>query len=113
MTSEADALCEVVITAPDAAWLQEFTRDLVADGLAASVHQTEILTTYTWKGAQVTTMEARASLRTRRSCFDEIARRTQRDHPYEVPSVVATPITRASPGYGAWILKNTESSRQR
>jgi hypothetical protein len=38
MPPPADEVCEVIITAPDPAWLVEFTRRLVTDRLCASGH---------------------------------------------------------------------------
>ena len=48
MTEE---ICELVVTAPDADWLIEFTRRLVVERLAASVHNlTPIRSIYEWEG---------------------------------------------------------------
>jgi periplasmic divalent cation tolerance protein len=96
-------LCEVVITAPDATWLAEFTRQLILDGLGASCHQWEIMTTYGWDGEVRSHTEWRAAIRTRVSCVNAIKARTQRDHPYEVPSVVALPIVQSSEDYARWV----------
>jgi periplasmic divalent cation tolerance protein len=37
----------------------------------------------------------------------QIVDRTKREHPYEVPSVVAVPIIEGGPDYIAWILDET------
>jgi periplasmic divalent cation tolerance protein len=46
-------------------------------------------------------------LRTRRSLLPQIIERTKRDHPFEVPSVVAVPIIDGGPDYLRWILDET------
>jgi periplasmic divalent cation tolerance protein len=105
---DAEQLCEVVITAPDAGWLLEFCRTLVQDRLAAAAHQVERITcVYRWEGAVHLTGEARCMIRTRRSLVPAIVDRTHEQHQYELPSVVAFPIVAANPGYVAWVLENT------
>ena len=108
MPPEADKVCEVVITAPDPDWLVEFTRMLVGDRLCASGHNFQpIRTIYRWQGQVYDKAEARVALRTRRSLVPQIVERTKRDHPYEVPSVVAVPIIDGGPDYLRWILDQT------
>jgi periplasmic divalent cation tolerance protein len=104
-----DELCEVVLTAPDADWLVEFTRRLVEDRLAASAHTLpEVRSIYRWRGDLVSRTEARATVRTRASLVPSIAARLDHDHPYEVPGIVALPIVTSSPAYTAWLLAQTE-----
>ena len=48
----SDEICEVIITGPDADWLAEFTRMLVADRFAACGQNiTAIRSIYRWQGA--------------------------------------------------------------
>jgi periplasmic divalent cation tolerance protein len=103
-----DEVCEVIITAPDPEWLVEFTRRLVVDGLCASGHNfAPIRSIYRWQGQIYDRTEGRVALRTRRDLLPKILERTQREHPYEVPSVVAVPITDGGPDYILWILEET------
>jgi periplasmic divalent cation tolerance protein len=96
MPPPADDVCEVIITAPDPDWLVEFTRRLVTDRLCASGHNfAPIRTIYRWRG-QVHDRGPRC-LRTRRSLLPQIVDRAKREHPYEVPSVVAAPDHRRWP----------------
>jgi periplasmic divalent cation tolerance protein len=105
-----DDLCEVVITAPDAAWLADFVRGLIADRLCAGSHHTEqIRSIYPWRGEVHDTTEARVAFRTRTALLPAIVERTRAAHPYEVPGVVALPIIAANPDYAAWIRDNTRA----
>ena len=109
MPPAADEVCEVIITAPDPAWLVEFTRRLVSDRLCASGHNfAPIRTIYRWQGQVHDKTEGRVALRTRRGLLPRIVDRAKREHPYEVPSVVAVPIIDGGPDYIAWILEQTE-----
>jgi periplasmic divalent cation tolerance protein len=106
-----DEVCEVVITAPDPEWLADFARRLVLDRLAASGHSiAPIRTIYRWQGQLFDKTEARIALRTRRALLSQIIERTKREHPYEVPSVVALPIIDGGPEYIRWILEETEAT---
>ncbi|GAA2131610.1 divalent-cation tolerance protein CutA [Glycomyces algeriensis] len=104
-------ICEVTITAPDAAWLAEFTRKLVEERLAACGHNlVEIRSIYRWDGQVHDEPEARVMLHTRRSLVSEIIKIVNQEHPYEVPCVLATAIDQASPDYHAWVLTETKDS---
>ncbi|GIH21490.1 divalent-cation tolerance protein CutA [Rugosimonospora africana] len=106
-----DDACEVVITAPDANWLAEFTRRLVETRLAASGHNiTAIRSIYRWQGQIYDKAEARVALHTRSSLVDEIIDQVNREHPYQVPCVVATAIVDGNPAYLQWILDETRRS---
>jgi periplasmic divalent cation tolerance protein len=111
VSQERPDVCEVVITAPDAAWLLDFTRDLIADRLAASAHNlAEVRSLYRWEGKVNERREARAMIRTRASLVPAIVARTVERHPYQVPSVVALPIVAANPDYVAWIIAATRTA---
>jgi periplasmic divalent cation tolerance protein len=47
-------------------------------------------------------------LRTKRSLLQQIIDRVKREHPYEVPSIVAVPTIDGGPEYLRWILEETE-----
>lgn len=103
-----DDVCEVVITAPDAVWLAEFVQSLVDDRLCACGHVIErIRSVYRWDGAVHDEAEARVGLHTRTTLVDAITARADRDHPYEVPCVIALPIVAGNPAYIRWIIDQT------
>ena len=103
----SDEVCEVIITAPDAEWLAEFTRSLVDDRLAASGHNiAPIRSIYRWQGQIYDKPEARVALHTRRSLVPHIIDRTNREHPYEVPCVAAMTFD-GNPAYVQWVLDET------
>lgn len=104
-------LCEVVITAPDPAWLFNLTRELVAEGLCASAHNfAPIQSVYRWRGEVVERTEGRASLHTQMSRVDDIIARVGEAHPYEVPGISARRIVGGNPDYLAWIAEETRKS---
>jgi periplasmic divalent cation tolerance protein len=105
-----DDLCEVIITAPDAEWLSELTRNLVDDRLAASGHNiSPIRSIYRWQGEIRDHTEGRVALHTRRSLVTEIVAKINREHPYQVPGVIALPILDGNPDYLRWIRDVTRA----
>ena len=100
--------CEVVVTAADTGWLVEFTRRLVQDRLVACGHTMEaIRSVYRWEGAVREDPEARVALHTRASLVPAVIARTAAEHPYQVPCVIALPISAGSPAYLDWVLAST------
>jgi periplasmic divalent cation tolerance protein len=103
-----DDVCEIIITAPEAEWLASFSRSLVEDRLAACGHNlSPIRSIYRWDNQIHDESEGRVALHTRQSLVGEITDRVNREHPYEVPCVIALPVTSGNPAYIQWILDCT------
>jgi periplasmic divalent cation tolerance protein len=108
--SDDDQVCEVIITADSADWLADFTRALVEDRLAACGQNiTPIRSIYRWEGKVQDEPEARVALHTRVSLLPAIVERADRDHPYEVPCVLALAAVGGNPAYLNWVRTETES----
>jgi periplasmic divalent cation tolerance protein len=102
-------LCEVVITALDPDWLLDLTRQLVAEGLCASVHNfAPVRSVYRWHGEIFERIEGRASLHTRTALMQSIVERVRAVHPYEVPGISARPIIGGNPEYLQWMSDETK-----
>jgi periplasmic divalent cation tolerance protein len=105
-----EEFCEVVITADDADWLAGFTRTLVEDRLAACGHLVEpIRSIYRWDGVIHDEREARVALHTRRALVAAIVTRTNAEHGYDVPCVLATPLVAGNPAYLEWVAAQTST----
>ena len=106
-----DEFCEVVVTAEDAEWLAGFTRTLVEERLAACGHITPaIRSVYRWQSAVHDEAEARVALHTRRALVPAIVERTSQLHPYDVPCVIALPLTGGNPAYLDWLAAETREA---
>lgn len=103
----ADEVCEIIITAPEAQWIKDFTTYLITERLVACGHQQMIESTYTWQGTIHNATETRVALHTRATLFDRIAALATERHPYDVPCIIAMPIVAASNAYRSWILSAT------
>ncbi|AEV83727.1 Protein CutA [Actinoplanes sp. SE50] len=103
-----EQICEVVITAGSAEWLADFTRRLVERRLAACGQITpQVRSIYRWQGAVEDEGEARVAVHTRLSLVDAIVAAAEREHPYDVPCVLALPVVGGNPRYVAWVLEQT------
>jgi periplasmic divalent cation tolerance protein len=101
-------LCEVVLTASDADWLTDLTRQLVNEGLCASAHNfAPVRSIYRWRGEVHERIEGRASLHSHRALVPEIVDRVKAAHPYEVPGISSRPIVDGNPDYLRWMLDET------
>ncbi|GAA3887941.1 divalent-cation tolerance protein CutA [Saccharothrix violaceirubra] len=103
-------ICEVIITASDAEWLVRFTRSLVEDRLVAcGQHITPVRSVYRWDGEIQEDTEARVALHTRADLVPAVVERVNREHPYDVPCVLAVPVFASNPAYAQWVLDETGS----
>lgn len=110
MTAPAEDLCEVIVTAPDGAWLEDLCRQLVSNRLASSAHVIHnVRSIYRWQGSVHEITEARAFLRSRTRLVDALTAYVVERHPYDVPNVTALPIVAGNPEYLDWI--RTETTR--
>jgi periplasmic divalent cation tolerance protein len=94
--------------ASDPEWLADFTRVLIEVRLAACAqHIVPIRSLYRWQGDIEDGTEARVALHTRSELVPDLIERIERDHPYDVPCILAVSIDSASPAYVAWVRSET------
>ena len=108
MSQATEEVCEVVITAGTADWLADFTKQLVERRLAACGQNiATIRSIYRWNGAIEDEPEARVALHTRLSLVPSIVALADELHPYDVPCVIALPVTAGNPRYLQWVMDET------
>lgn len=99
---------EIVVTADDRGWLAQWARDLVEQRLAACVHRVDpIRAVYRWEAAIHDDEQARIMIHTRASLVPAIVDKANREHPDQVPCVIALPITGGHPAYLKWVYDET------
>ena len=80
---------------------------LVEERLAACVQIVEPITSvYRWQGAIEEEKEILLLIKTTRDLVPSIAALLDRIHPYDVPELIATPITDGSSAYLSWREEN-------
>lgn len=97
-------------TVPDRDTAAAIAARLVHERLAACVNVLPAVTSiYLWQGAVQQDNELLLIIKTRRSVFEALQNTICELHPYELPEVIAVPITDGLPAYLSWIDDSTGS----
>jgi len=84
--------------------------DLVSRSLAACVQTgISVTSTYRWKGATEKSQERLLLIKTTPGRFKEVESAIRAAHPYEVPEIIALPVSEGHAPYLAWIAEGTAS----
>lgn len=111
MTSrlERTGLVEMRVTVPDAESARRIGMDLVARQLAACV---QILgptaSIYTWKGEVHEAQEWLMLVKTTDEAFPRVAELVRADHRYDIPEIIAVPVTHALGDYADWVRRHSD-----
>jgi periplasmic divalent cation tolerance protein len=96
---------------PDRDSALELAHSLVDARLAACVNVLgECASVYRWKGKIETSAEVPVLIKTRESLFPRVEEAIRRLHPYELPEVVAVPVTAGLAAYVEWVVHETATS---
>lgn len=94
----------VITTMPDQASAERLADSLVSRGLAACVNiGAPVTSVYRWDGALRHDREHLLTIKTSRGRYPALEQAIVEQHPYELPEVIAVPITAGLPDYLAWI----------
>jgi periplasmic divalent cation tolerance protein len=98
----------IYVTHPDATAAAALARDLVEQGLAASVNILPgMLTVYRWQGRIETGAETVMIVKTRAALMESVQAHVRANHPYVCPCIAALPVTAGDPDYLGWIAQST------
>ena|SRR3989338_2686807 len=98
---------QIVTTVPKKSIAEKISKVLVAKRLAACVQTGgPIKSVYRWKGKVETTREWVCVIKTRDKLYAKVEKTIKQIHPYEVPEIIAMPITRSSRDYLKWLSEN-------
>lgn len=101
------ALLAVLTTVSTAEEARALACSLVEDRLAACAQIQEIESVYRWDGAVRNEPEHRLLLKTTEVRYPELATAVRERHPYDVPMLVALPVTAALEAYAGWVEEQT------
>jgi periplasmic divalent cation tolerance protein len=103
----------VLTTLPERRGAEALARELLAARLAACVHiGPAVQSLYHWRGQIETTDEIPLAIKTRAVLYSQVEDAIRARHPYELPEIVAVPITDGLPAYLAWIAAETAAAAQ-
>lgn len=101
--------CIVLCTAPDPTTAETLARSVVEARLAACVNLLPgVRSVYRWQGAVQADSETLLIIKTRRDRFTALADALRAQHPYELPEIIAVPLSDGLPAYLAWVDQNTD-----
>jgi periplasmic divalent cation tolerance protein len=94
----------VITTLPDLESAERLAAELVEAGLAACVNiGAEVTSVYRWEGQLQRGTERMLTIKTSPARYAELEQAIVASHPYELPEVIALPITTGLNEYLAWI----------
>lgn len=106
---EYPGLVEVHVSVPDAESARRIGSDLVARQLAACVQILgPMVSMYTWKGQTHESQEWLLVAKSTEDAFEQIVAAVQAGHRYDVPEIIAVPITQALGSYAEWVRKHSD-----
>ena len=97
----------VISTFPDAEKARAAVRTLVEARLVACGNILPgIESIYSWKGNIETSAEILVLLKTRRALYPALEERLRQLHPYELPEIIAVPLSAGSQPYLDWVRQS-------
>jgi periplasmic divalent cation tolerance protein len=104
----------VLVTCESAKQARTIARALVERRLAAcgNVVGAPVGSIYRWKGKVESAREFLLILKTSRRRFAAIAAVVRRLHSYDLPEILALPVTAGSPSYLNWIAESVAAARK-
>jgi periplasmic divalent cation tolerance protein len=98
----------LLCTCPDDAVATDLSHQLVEQGLAACINRFGGLTSvYKWEGQMKEGSEVQLVIKTSEAASERLIDELQRLHPYELPEIIAVPITAGYAPYLEWIREST------
>lgn len=100
----------VLTTLPEGSAAQALARELLATRLAACIQiGASAQSLYHWRGQIETAAEIPVTIKTRAGLYPRVEEVIRRHHPYELPEIIAVPISCGLPAYLDWIAAETDA----
>ena len=101
----------VLTTFPQREAAESLARELLAARLAACIQiGATVHSLYHWRGEIETSAEIPVAIKTRSALYPRLEAAIRARHPYELPEIVAVPITHGLPAYIDWITAETTAA---
>jgi periplasmic divalent cation tolerance protein len=98
----------VMTSLPDKEAAEALAKRLIGAHLAACVQiQTGVQSIYCWEGRICEEQEVVLVAKTTAGRWTAISDYIKQNHPYDVPEIIAQPITHSDPDYARWVIAET------
>jgi periplasmic divalent cation tolerance protein len=99
---------------PDRAAAMDLARKLVDERLAACVNVLgDCTSVYRWEGRNESVSEVPVLIKTLAQHYARLEQLIKTVHPYELPEIIAVPISSGLPAYLKWIAEETSAADQK
>lgn len=99
----------VFTNCPDAATAERLARHLVSQSLAACVNQlAPVSSVYRWRGDVESAVEVPLLIKCTRERYPAVEQAIRELHPYEVPEIIALPVSVGFGPYLRWVADETQ-----
>ncbi|MDO8464784.1 MAG: divalent-cation tolerance protein CutA [Gallionella sp.] len=103
----------VITNLPDAQAAGQLAQRLIEERVAACVNQLAPCTsTYRWQGSIETAAEVPLLIKTTRTAYPRLEQLIRDVHPYELPEIIAVPVTAGLPAYLDWVTQETSALKE-
>jgi periplasmic divalent cation tolerance protein len=98
---------------PDDASAEKLAQLLIESRAAACVNRlASCISTYRWKDNIEITAEVPLLIKTTRAAYPRLEKLIREAHPYELPEIVAVPVTAGLPAYLDWVSGETDTPKE-
>jgi periplasmic divalent cation tolerance protein len=99
----------IYCTCPDIGTADRISSQIIRQHMAACVSQVkEVTSLYEWNGKIEKQNEVLLIIKTTLERFNAIQKLVLEEHPYELPELIAVPVTTGLPDYLDWISQCTK-----
>jgi periplasmic divalent cation tolerance protein len=103
----------LITNLPDRATAERIADNLVTQGVAACVNILAGCTSvYHWEGKLNHTEEVPLLIKTSRAAYPQLEAALRTLHPYELPEIIALPVSAGLPEYLNWVAQETKPRNQ-
>lgn len=104
-----DEIILVLTNLPDRESAERMAQSLIDNHTAACVNiLAECNSIYRWQGKTETVSEVPLLVKSTRAAYPRLEASIRARHPYELPEIIAVPVSAGFPGYLQWVAQATK-----
>lgn len=103
----------VITNLPDSSSAGGLARQIIESDVAACVNQLSPCTsTYRWQGNIESVSEVPLLIKTTQAAYPRLEALIRAAHPYELPEIIAVPVSSGLPAYLDWVSQETNPRKE-
>ena len=111
--SKQNEILLVLTNLPDQDSAQRLAQTLIAEHAAACINILAACTSiYRWQSKIESAAEIPLLIKTTRSAYPRLQELIRSSHPYELPEIIAIPVSAGLPAYLEWVTNETQPERE-